>query len=265
MSSKAFTETKIKIDDVNINYVKAGSGQKAVILMPGALGSAKTDFAPQVDQLPDILPGYTIIAWDPQGYGKSLPPRRRWGIDFFHNDARYAHQLMQRLSFDKYSIAGWSDGGITGIIQAAKYPEAVESLIIWGSNAYIHPDEVKIYNSIRDVNKWSEKMRKPMEEVYGKEEFPRLWSEWIDAMLEIYEKNNGNICKELLEKIKCPTLILHGEKDPMIMAEHIPYLMKNINGATLHTFPDGKHNIHLRYASDFNKIVANFLEKSSKL
>uniref|UniRef100_A0A1B0CAM4 AB hydrolase-1 domain-containing protein n=1 Tax=Lutzomyia longipalpis TaxID=7200 RepID=A0A1B0CAM4_LUTLO len=261
MSSGFTTESKIKVEDVNINYVRVGSGQKAVLLMPGALGSAKTDFVPQIEGLPKFLPNYTIIGWDPPGYGKSIPPRRKFNVDFFHNDARYAHKLMQSLSFEKYSIAGWSDGGITGLIQAATYPEAVENLIIWGSNSYIHPDEVKIFENIRDVSKWSERMRKPMEEVYGKEEFPKLWSEWIDAMLLIFKEKDGNICKELLKNVSCPTLILHGEKDPMLLAEHIPFLMKNIKGAALHTFPDGKHNIHMKYAEDFNKVVAKFLAK----
>ncbi|XP_059611408.1 valacyclovir hydrolase [Phlebotomus argentipes] len=261
----AFTEAKIRVEDVNINYVRVGSGDKAVLLMPGALGSARTDFGPQIDQLPSLLPNYTIIGWDPPGYGKSVPPRRLFTVDFFHNDAKYAHKLMEKLAFPTYSILGWSDGGITGLIQAAKHPGAVENLVIWGSNAYVDPKEVQIYESIRDVSKWSERMRKPMEEVYGKQEFPKLWSEWIDTLLTIYKEKDGNLCKELLKDIHCPTLILHGEKDPMIVPEHVPFLMDKIKGARLRSFPDGKHNIHLRYAQEFNQEVANFLIKSPKL
>lgn len=81
---------------------------------------------------------------------------------------------------------------------------------------------------IRDVSKWSAKMRGPMEKVYGVEYFAQLWSEWIDAMIQLYEKNNGNICKELLGDIKAKTLIVHGAKDPMVLAEHIPFLRKSI-------------------------------------
>lgn len=81
---------------------------------------------------------------------------------------------------------------------------------------------------IRDVSKWSAKMREPMEKVYGVEYFPQLWSKWIDAMLQLYEKNNGNICKELLGAIKAKTFIVHGAKDPMVLAEHIPFLRKSI-------------------------------------
>lgn len=131
----------------NINYVRSGHGQNAMILLPVALGSAFTDFKPQIEQLPKLLPNYTIIAWDPPGYGKSMPPKRTFPLDFFERDAFVANTLMQTLDFPKYSILGWSDGGITGIIMAAKFNESIEKLIIWGANSYILPEEVKIYES----------------------------------------------------------------------------------------------------------------------
>lgn len=131
----------------NINYVRNGHGDKAVILLPGALGSAQTDFQPQIEHLPNLLPNHTIIAWDPPGYGKSRPPNRTFPLDFFHRDATVANELMKSLNFNKYSALGWSDGGITGLIMAAKFNDSVEKLVIWGSNAYIAPDEVKIYES----------------------------------------------------------------------------------------------------------------------
>lgn len=131
----------------NINYVRSGRGDKAMILLPGALGSAFTDFKPQIEQLPNLLPNYTIIAWDPPGYGKSRPPQRTFPLDFFRRDATVANTLMQSLDFSKYSILGWSDGGITGIIMAAEFNQSIENLVIWGANAYILPKEVEIYES----------------------------------------------------------------------------------------------------------------------
>lgn len=71
-------------------------------------------------------------------------------------------------------------------------------------------------------------MREPMEKMYGVEYFAQLWSEWVDAFISIYEKNNGNICKDELSQIEAKTLIVHGAKDPMIAAEHVPFLRKSI-------------------------------------
>lgn len=247
----------------NINYVQAGNKgkkDKALLLLPGALGSAQSDFKPQIEGLPDLLKDHTIIAWDPPGYGKSSPPRK-FHLDFYREDAEVAHKLMEKLDLPSYSILGWSDGGITGMIMSGLYPKAVEKLVVWGSNAYIIEQETTIYESIRDVNNWSEKMRQPMESMYGKEGFAQLWSNWVDTLLQIYKERQGDLCREEVKKIDCPTLIVHGQKDPMIAAEHVPYLQDNIKNTELFVFPDGKHNIHLRYAKEFNEIVAKFLLK----
>lgn len=224
-------EGKVKVNKININVVESGSGEKSVLLLPGALGSSWTDFKPQIEQLPKLLPNHTIFAWDPPGYGKSIPPKRQWGLDFFHNDALFAVNLMKTLNRPTFSIIGWSDGGITGIIAAGKFIENVENLIIWGAGAYLNADEVKALENIRDIKKWSPRMRQPMEEVYGAERFAELWSEWVDAVIKFYSHRKGDFCIKEVKTLKAPTFILHGKKDPMIAAEHIPYLREHIKGA----------------------------------
>lgn len=67
-----------------------------------------------------------------------------------------------------------------------------------------------------------------MKQMYGVEYFPQLWSEWIDAMKQLYETNNGDICKGALANITAHTLIVHGAKDPMVLSQHIPFLREHI-------------------------------------
>lgn len=224
-------------------------------------GSAFTDFRPQIENLPKLLPTFKIIAWDPPGYGKSIPPNRQFTTDFLEKDADILRNLLDVLKIPTYNVLGWSDGGITGLILAGKYPENVEKLSIFGSNAYIIEEELKIYDGIRDVSKWSAKMREPLEKLYGAEYFRENWAKWVDTFKEIYKTRNGDLCKTFLPHIKAETLVLHGEKDPMLAKEHVPYLLKSIFGSKLISWPDGKHNIHLRYADEFNKKVADFLLK----
>uniref|UniRef100_A0A336MFE1 CSON000821 protein n=1 Tax=Culicoides sonorensis TaxID=179676 RepID=A0A336MFE1_CULSO len=258
---RTFTEHRMTVNGHEVNYVKTGKeiSDDNLILLPGALGSALTDFGPQLEKLPKLLPTYTIIGFTPPGYGKNRAEERYFGLDFFERDALNALTLMQHLEINKFDVLGWSDGGITGMILAGFHEFNVRKLVVWGANAYIHPDEVKIYEGIRDVSKWSEKMRKPMEDVYGKEGFQQLWSEWVDTILGFYHERQGNICKEHLEVITAPTLIVHGAKDPMIVPEHVPYLLEHIKNSELYVFEEGKHNIHLRFADKFNEVVAEFL------
>lgn len=130
-----------------INFVHTGNGSNGLILLPGALGTIRTDFQPQIDALPKLLANYTIIAWDPPGYGKSRPPERSFPAGFYHRDAYLADALMRKLGFDKYSAAGWSDGGSTGLILASHYPEAIKKLIIWGAGSYVCPTELEFCES----------------------------------------------------------------------------------------------------------------------
>ncbi|XP_056096490.1 valacyclovir hydrolase isoform X2 [Rhinichthys klamathensis goyatoka] len=204
---------KMSVNGVNLHYHRAGDGKHAVLLLPGALGSAETDFGPQLEQLDKKR--FTLVAFDPRGYGHSRPPDRDFPENFFHRDAKDALDLMQALGFRRFSLLGWSDGGITALISASLNPELINQMVVWGANAYVSKEDVQIYQ--------------------------------------------GNICMEALPLISCPTLIVHGAKDPMIPSSHPQHLQQNISGSRLHVMPEGKHNLHLRYSSEFNALVEGFL------
>ena len=65
--------------------------------------------------------------------------------------------------FEKFSVLGWSDGGITGMILSGDRPEMVEKLVVWGSNAFVSQEDVDLISKVRDLSKWSAKMRQPLE------------------------------------------------------------------------------------------------------
>lgn len=74
-------------------------------------------------------------------------------------------------------------------------------------------------------------MRAPLEAMYGREYFKATWEGWVDAYVKIYKEEDGDLCRGDLEKILCPTLIVHGKKDPIVPGQHAEYLRKNIKAA----------------------------------
>lgn len=56
-------------------------------------GSGDSDFGPQLKNFNKEL--FTLVAWDPRGYGHSRPPQRDFPVDFFERDARDAVDLMK--------------------------------------------------------------------------------------------------------------------------------------------------------------------------
>lgn len=89
-------------------------------------------------------------------------------------------------------------------------------------------DSYDIASGIRDVSKWSPRMREPLEKVYGAEGVAELWSAFIDGFPDAFGENRGRMSEEDLKRIKAQTLILHGAKDPLVSKDHPPYLKKMI-------------------------------------
>lgn len=252
----------VAVRNGQLHYQMRGNGSHAILCIPGALGTALTDFLPQLEYFGREGSGFTIIGMDPLGYGASRPPEREFVVKpdhFLKIDALDGHTLMQKLSFNKFSVLGWSDGGVSAIILAALFPELVQTLIIWGSNAYVTKDDIELFKKTRDVSNWSQRMRETMERIYG-DSFQSLWSEWIDAMKDIYEKRkDGDLCLEEVKQVQCPTLIVHGAKDAMCPQFHADYLKENIRDSKMVIMEEGKHNLHLRYSSEFNKLTEQFI------
>ncbi|XP_044524130.1 valacyclovir hydrolase [Gracilinanus agilis] len=254
----SINSAKVEVNGVHLHYQQTGEGKHAVLLLPGMLGSGESDFGPQLKNLNKQL--FTVVAWDPRGYGHSIPPNRDFPVDFFERDAKDAIDLMKALKFKTVSLLGWSDGGITALIAAAKYPSYINKLVIWGANAYVTDEDEMIYHGIRDVSKWSERARKPLEVLYGREYLAKTCENWVDGILQFKDLPDGNICRHLLPLVKCPTLIIHGEKDPLVPRFHADFIHKHVKGSRLYLMPEGKHNLHLRFADEFNKLVQDFLQ-----
>ncbi|KAM9076620.1 valacyclovir hydrolase isoform 1-T1 [Megaptera novaeangliae] len=256
--SSSVTSAKVAVNGVHLHCLQTGGGEHAVLLLPGMLGSGETDFGPQIENLNKKL--FTVVAWDPRGYGHSRPPDRDFPVEFFERDAKDAVDLMKMLKFKKVSLLGWSDGGITALIAAARYPSYINKMVIWGANAYVTDQDEEIYQGIRDVSKWSERTRKPLEALYGFDYFARTCEKWVDGIKQFKHLPDGNICRHLLPLVQCPTLIVHGEKDPLVPSFHADFIHKHVKGSRLHLMPEGKHNLHLRFADEFNKLVEDFLQ-----
>ena len=230
--------------------------------MPGAMGTAETDFKPQLRDLADNM---QVVSFDPRGYGKSRPPERMFPTDFYQQDADDGAALMAGLGHEKYAVMGWSDGAIAAVMLAAAHAPHVDRLIIFGGNAYFNKDDIDAFEATRDVEaNWSKRQKETHYPVYGAEGLQRMWGRAVDAWAAIYAERDGDVCMREARSIKCPTLVLHGAKDPICLSEHPEWFKENIPGdgnTQLHILPEGKHNLHLRFADEVNGLVRDFCAK----
>ena len=256
------TTAKIRADDgVELYYERRGTGPHALVLIPGALGSVDTDFPPQMDYFGREGGDFTVVGFDPRGYGKSRPHARAFlAPEFYRRDARDAAQVMEALGLRKFSVLGWSDGGVSGIIAAALFPERVQKLVVWGSNPHVTESDVEMVEKTRDIDQWSPRMRVAMETLYGGD-FPGMWSSWMDGFVGVHFDpiRKGDLCAKEVAEVKCPTLVLHGMRDALCPMFHAEYLAQNIRNCCLVTWSEAKHNLHLKHHQEFNKLVQDFL------
>lgn len=199
---------------------------------------------------------FTIIAWDPPGQGFSRPPERDFksGVQVYFNDADMGAALMKTLGYHSYCVCGWSFGVRVALCLALRHPSKVEKLVLWGGCSHYDPGESRLLSSTADTASWSESKLAPFAAIYGREHFHSLWGKQC-----VFVKVVEDVCKDRLDEILCPTLILHGDKDVLVPFHLVKYLSENISDSRIYRFPEGAHDIHKQFTQEFNREVTEFL------
>ena len=249
----------IGIPGLSMQVESAGQGAP-LLMIPGALGTGAGDFHAQIDWF--AARRFQVVAPDPRGYGRSRPPQREYPPDFYSRDAADMFALMSALGHERFAIIGWSDGGNIATIMAATHPERVSKLVVFGGQSFLTAEEIAAFNDIRKISAWSPRAAEAMRAVYG-DALDELWDRYVDGQVALFEAG-GDLYQPLLASVTCPTLILHGAKDPLVPRLHPEAIHRGIAGSRLRIFPEGKHNIHLRYADEFNALVFAFLTEPDR-
>jgi len=134
-------------------------------------------------------------------------------------------------------------------------------LVVFGGQSFLTAEEITAFNDIRKIAAWSPRAAEAMRAVYG-DDLDDLWDRYVAGQEALFA-TGGDLYRPLLVKVTCPALVLHGARDPLVPGLHPQAVHRGISGSRLHIFPEGKHNIHLRYADEFNTIVLAFLSERS--
>ncbi|MBB2940705.1 pimeloyl-ACP methyl ester carboxylesterase [Actinoplanes lutulentus] len=128
---KGFTEQKVRVGDVGINYVRGGRGPVLVLLH----GYPETWFEWH-EIMPALAAKYTVIAPDLRGAGKSDAPAGGYDKKTMAADV---HGLLTKLGLNRdIRLVGHDIGTMVAYAYAAAHPAEVKKLVL--SEAPI-PDE----------------------------------------------------------------------------------------------------------------------------
>ena len=143
---------------------------------------------------------------------------------------------------DELNLCGLSLGGILALDYAKKFPDKVKSIILVGTPFKIPKILFKIQGIIFHL------MPKATFEKIGcsKKDFISL----VNSMSDLDIASN-------LDKVKCKTLILCGDKDNQNM-ESAKLLNKNIKGSSFRTIDNSSHEVNIDNPKELSNIIYDF-------
>ncbi|WP_455169892.1 alpha/beta fold hydrolase [Aegicerativicinus sediminis] len=243
----------ISISNTKIYYEEYGSGMP-LLLLHGGFGSIH-DFQ---EVIPEFAKHYRVIAIDSPGHGKSeLPDSLSFDLM-----VDVCSQLIDAFKLDSLNVMGYSDGGITALLLAAKRPEKVRKIIATGVNSRMDAIKPEVLETLRMISpEFMETYQKEWIADYNRKSSTKdQWKKYINSMREMYFSDEVVIPSQVFSDIKAKVLLVFGDND-VVKLEHGIELFHSINGSELCVLPDTPHEIFKSSPKLMSEIGLEFLQK----
>ena len=216
---------KINVNGIDINYEKTGEGRPLVMVHGNGEDHSIFDEAIAL-----LKKKYTCYAVDSRNHGGS------GSVAELHYDDMVNDMIafMEALDLSDVIFYGFSDGGIVGLLAAARCPR-ITTLIVSGAN--MSPDGLK--GSLKLMIKIMNRVNR-------------------DTKLELM-LNEPHITEEMLGAIKARTLVLAGSRD-VIREKETRRIAAAIPGAVLHILPGEGHGSYIAHKEKIARLIMDFAD-----
>lgn len=282
-----YEEGKISVNDIEIYYRALGEGEPIIVLHAGP-GLGHNYLLPHLNNLSE---NYQLIFYDQRGSGLSEANIDSESITV-NEFVKDIDLIRTHFGFEKIHIMGHSWGGYLAMKYAIINPNNVRSLLLVSSNGATE-ESLKDYDRIRAERMTSEDTKK-MSEIFASEEFkvaevntienlvrmffkPVLYeASYIDSInfgISEYTAKNlftifgllsndrkGYDLTEQLKYLSIPTLIIHGNDDPLL-PKYALVLHETISGSELVMIENSGHFPFVEQPERFTSAVTDFLLK----
>ncbi|MCK4613856.1 MAG: alpha/beta hydrolase [Thermoplasmata archaeon] len=249
-----------------LSFMEAGNPGGSPIILVHGWGADHRYFEPQIDALAE----HRLIIPDLEGFGSSPAPSE-YSISL---QAEKVYKLACSLGIKNAVVLGHSMGGMIAQEIALSYPDLVRGLILTDTSPgmkdfpfsrFIMALSPFLYLTTPGLReslalRWAISYRNSkgaaggMISEYARTACPRVLVRYVRAMRQWSSLSR-------LEKIRVPTLIIHGELDRAIPLKHSGTIKDRILISKLVIIPDSGHTPHLENPEAFNRVVKDFLER----
>ena len=238
---------KIKIKDLDVNYIQYGKG-KDILLLHG-WGQNIEMMRPIGDNFCDK---FCITIIDFPGFGESEEPHEIWNIDKY---SEMLEEFVKEVGIKKPIVMGHSFGGRVAIRYSAR--NAIEKLILFGSPCIrvqeSLPLTVRILKALKKLPGMN-KIGEYMKQFIGSRDYKAASPIMRQTLVEVV---NGDLSKYARE-IEEPTLLIWGEYDDEAPVSDAKELEKIMIDAALIILP-GTHYAYLENLPRVVSILNSFL------
>ena len=263
-----------------INHQIAGEpGAPRLVLLHGLMGSA-ANWQRAVNQ---FSRRFEVLTYDQRGHGRSWHPESDYAPDDFAEDLRL---LMKELGWSQSFVLGHSMGGRNALVFASRYPELCQKLIledIGPDGDQMNVDRItRMLEAVpapfadRETAKsyFDGDFRKgPGQEFASPDVMARylysnlrkgaddLWN-WRfskQGVVDALRLGRATETWEEWQSLKCPVLVLRGEKSVEFRKEVYLRMLEALPHAKGIVFDDCGHWIHHERPEEFVKTVVEFL------
>ena len=261
-------ENFIKVEGNNIRYLESGDSENILVLIHGLGASAE-----RWDRVFHAFSqNYRVIAPDLIGFGYSDKPMVDYTPDFF---SEFIGKLFIELKIKKPNIIGSSMGGQIVAEYTAANPENIDKMILVSPagimkqstpalDAYImaslYPNEESAKNAFELMESSGAKVDDKI--IHGFIERMQLPNAKLAFMSTVLGMKNSEIITSKLAKIPNHTLLIWGEKDPVLPIQYAESFRNSIRHCTFHKMDGCGHTPYVQKPDIFSSLVLNFLSNN---
>jgi 3-oxoadipate enol-lactonase len=267
------TMATIQIHDHSIYYEVHGQGHPLLLL--AGLGASRLFWWKQTGPLSRH---YRTIILDNRGIGDSSRANASFTISDMADDVA---ALIGELDMGPAHLLGISMGGFIAATLSVRHPERVRKLILSSTSAggatHIKPSDGivrllldadhldieastrQIYTAITGPNYMQTHPEELDRIVRNNAEKPLSLETYLYQLNAINRYANGEGITDKMDQIGKPTMVIHGDRDPLVPYPNGQHLAAHIKGAQLLTYPGVGHLPPIEATARFNADVMDFL------
>lgn len=208
--------------------------------------------------------------FDKRGTGASDHQSRIPGLDERVDDVR---AVMDAAGFDSAHLFVQSDGGPMALMYAHTYPDRVDSVILFGSGAYMVPpgvtDEQWVEARDRRVAEWGTPQSRMVDDFAPSQAANQEYRSWhqryerqaasTDSLRDLVDVISEMDVREILPSIDVPTLVIHRTGDQRVSVDLGRELAREIPGARLLELPGDDHFAYVGDLDEWMPEVERFV------